>query len=154
MCNTERTVLNCPSDWTMKINSAFWGRETLDVCPSPLGKVICKGAEDTLAKLRERCDYNDYCPLQANVEDLQNGEICPRVDKYLIVNYSCLPSKDVRRREQVGRLPFSLFKSLIRSRIPHPGGHYTRSSIPRHHHGNHHKHKKHHQHHHHQKRHH
>ena len=122
LCDSERTVLSCPSDWLIKINSAFWGRQSTDVCPAERGNVICNGASETVSKLRSKCNESPYCPIGANFQDLQNGgENCPRVNKYLIVNYGCKPSLGMARRGHLGRIPMSLLRNMYRSSIPRPG---------------------------------
>ena len=129
LCDSERTILSCPSDWLIKINSAFWGRQSSGVCPTEQGNRICSGASETVSKLRSKCNESPYCAVGANVKDLQNGgEKCPRVNKYLIVNYGCNPSLGVARRGHLGRIPMSLLRNLYRSYIPRPG---KKSKIPK-----------------------
>ena len=129
LCDSERTLLSCPSDWLIKINSAFWGRQSTDVCPTERGNRICNGASETVSKLRSKCNENPYCAVSATFKDLQNGgENCPRVNKYLIVNYVCMPSLGVACRGHLGHIPMSLLRHLYRSYIPRPG---KKSWIPR-----------------------
>lgn len=122
LCDSERSILFCPSDWLIKVNSAFWGREHIDVCPSAKGQELCPGASETVSKLRSRCNNVPFCPVKAFYKELQNGgENCPRVNKYLVVNYSCRPSPDIGRRGQLGLIPMSVYRNLrIRSKIWSP----------------------------------
>ncbi|XP_068750608.1 L-rhamnose-binding lectin CSL1-like isoform X2 [Montipora capricornis] len=131
LCDSERSILSCPSDWVLKVNSAFWGRQSTQVCPSAKGQHECPGASETISKLRTRCNNNPFCPVKAFYKELQNGgENCPRVEKYLVVNYSCHPSPNVGRREQLGLLPLSVYRSLgIRSKIWTPGGFKKRTTL-------------------------
>lgn len=122
LCDSEKTLLTCPSDWVVKVNSAFWGRENSQICPSENGKSICPGASETVSKLRSNCNNNPGCIVRAKFKELQNGgENCPRVSKYLVVNYACRPSSGIARRGTLGRIPLSLYRRLgYRSKIPHP----------------------------------
>lgn len=122
LCNSEKTMLACPSDWVIRVNSAFWGRESVDICPSDKGQNMCPGASETVSKLRTRCNNNPGCVIQSRFDELQNGgENCPRTSKYLVVNYACRPSSGIARRGILGRIPLSLYRRLgYRSKIPHP----------------------------------
>lgn len=131
LCDSERSILSCPSDWLLKINSAFWGREHAEVCPSAKGQEVCPGASETVSKLRSKCNNIPYCPVQAFYKELQNGgENCPNLEKYLIVNYSCRPSPDIGRRGQLGLIPLSVYRNLrLRSRIWSPDDLKKRSKV-------------------------
>ena len=131
LCDSEKSLLSCPSDWVIKVASAFWGRQSTDICPSEKGQVICPGASETVSKLRSKCNSNSYCPVQAYFKDLQNGgENCPQVNKYLVVQYGCQPSSSVGRRGELGRIPLSLYRRLrMRSRIWHATEASKRSKI-------------------------
>ena len=131
LCNTEKSLISCPSDWVLKVNSAFWGRESTKICPSARGQDVCPGASETVSKLRSKCNNLPFCPIEAFYKELQNGgENCPLVDKYLVITYSCRPSPKVGRRGQLGLIPLSVYRSLrIRSRILHPVDFKKRSKI-------------------------
>ncbi|KAK2549783.1 Rhamnose-binding lectin [Acropora cervicornis] len=133
LCDSEKSILFCPSDWVLKVNSAFWGRQSSTLCPSVKGQEKCPGASETISKLRSKCSNIPFCPVKAFYKELQNGgENCPRVEKYLIVNYSCHPSPDVGRRGQLGLLPLSVYRSLrIRSKIWNPDDLRKRNAIIR-----------------------
>lgn len=133
LCDSERSILFCPSDWLLKVNSAFWGRERTDVCPSAKGQQLCSGASETISKLRSRCNNIPFCSVKAFYKELQNGgENCPQVNKYLVVNYSCHPSPDIRRRGQLGLIPMSVYRSLrIRSKIWSPDDLKKHSKVQR-----------------------
>lgn len=122
LCDSERSIISCPSDWILKVNSAFWGRQATDVCPSVRGQDVCPGASETISKLRSRCNNLPFCPVKAFYKELQNGgENCPLVNKYLVINYSCQPSPEIGRRGQLGLIPLSVYRGLrIRSRIWKP----------------------------------
>ena len=133
LCDSEKSTLFCPSDWLIKINSAFWGREMTDVCPSAKGQELCPGASETVSKLRSKCNNIPFCTVKAFYKELQNGgENCPHVNKYLVVNYSCRPSPDIGRRGQLGLIPMSVYRSLrIRSKIWSPADLKKRSLVTR-----------------------
>lgn len=122
LCKSEKSLLTCPSDWVIRVNSAFWGRENPDICPSVNGHNNCPGASETISKLRTNCNNNPGCVVRALSDELQNGgENCPHVSKYLIVNYACRPSSGLARRGTLGRIPLSLYRRLgYRSKIPRP----------------------------------
>lgn len=113
LCDSERSMISCPSDWLLRINTAFWGRDRTEVCPSAKGQELCPGASETVSKLRSRCNNIPFCPLQAFYRELQNGgENCPHIEKYLVVNYSCRPSPEIGRRGQLGLIPLSVYRGL------------------------------------------
>lgn len=113
LCDSERSMITCPSDWLLRINTAFWGRDRTEVCPSAKGQELCPGASETVSKLRSRCNNIPFCPLQAFYRELQNGgENCPHIEKYLVVNYSCRPSPEIGRRGQLVLIPLSVYRGL------------------------------------------
>ena len=92
VCDSEKTSLKCPASFKTYINSVFWGRQSVTVCPADNGVSMCTGASESLELLKKKCDGDDHCDITASYNEVQNGaENCPGIQKYLIVNYSCKP---------------------------------------------------------------
>lgn len=93
VCEGEQTTLKCPASFKTFVNSVFWGRQSVSVCPANNGLSMCTGASESLDMLRKKCDASDKCDITASFDEVQNGaENCPGIQKYLIVNYSCKPA--------------------------------------------------------------
>lgn len=74
---------------------AFWGRLSDKICPSEDGDPVtnCANDQSTTPILRKLCDDKVFCEIPARHMVLQNPGTahCPGVNKYLIVNYTCVP---------------------------------------------------------------
>ncbi|XP_046839410.1 uncharacterized protein LOC124433675 isoform X2 [Xenia sp. Carnegie-2017] len=93
VCDGEQTTLKCPASFKTFINSVFWGRQSVNVCPADNGLSMCTGASESLDMLKKKCDGGDKCDITASYNEVQNGgENCPGIQKYLIINYSCKPA--------------------------------------------------------------
>lgn len=100
ICTGLKRYIACIEGSNLAITKAFWGRISDKVCPSDDGDPVtdCDGSEDTLPLVKGYCEGKRECKLEARHTLLQkNGtHHCPGVNKYLIVNYTCIPeSKSV-----------------------------------------------------------
>lgn len=102
VCTTQRKPLSCGSPGsTIAVNAVFWGRKRADVCPSDDGdtQLDCDTAPETEGIVKNFCEGKESCELEARHTSMQKkGSVhCPGVNKYLIVNYTCVPdAKEVR----------------------------------------------------------
>lgn len=100
ICTGLKRYIACIEGSNLAITKAFWGRISDKVCPSDDGDPVtdCDGSEDTLPLVKGYCEGKRECKLEARHTLLQkNGtHHCPGVNKYLVVNYTCIPeSKSV-----------------------------------------------------------
>lgn len=95
ICTGLKRAIACRDGSNIAITHAFWGRVSDKVCPSDDGDPVtdCEGAEETIDLVRARCEGKSECVLQARHQYLQknNTHHCPGVNKYLVVNYTCIP---------------------------------------------------------------
>jgi len=95
ICTGLKRFIACMEGSNLAITKAFWGRISDKVCPSDDGDPVtdCDGSEDTLPLVKGYCEGKRECKLEARHTLLQkNGtHHCPGVNKYLIVNYTCIP---------------------------------------------------------------
>merc|ERR1712188_154313 len=95
ICTGLKRYIACIEGSNLAITKAFWGRISDKVCPSDDGDPVtdCDGSEDTLPLVKGYCEGKRECKLEARHTLLQkNGtHHCPGVNKYLIVNYTCIP---------------------------------------------------------------
>lgn len=95
ICTGLKRAIACRDGSNIAITHAFWGRISDKVCPSDDGDPVtdCEGAEETLDLVRGYCEGKAECVLQARHQYLQknNTHHCPGVNKYLVVNYTCIP---------------------------------------------------------------
>jgi len=95
ICTGLKRYIACMEGSNLAITKAFWGRISDKVCPSDDGDPVtdCDGSEDTLPLVKGYCEGKRECKLEARHTLLQkNGtHHCPGVNKYLIVNYTCIP---------------------------------------------------------------
>lgn len=66
VCDGEQTTLKCPASFKTFINSVFWGRQSVSVCPADNGVSMCTGASESLGILRKKCDGVDKCDVTAS----------------------------------------------------------------------------------------
>jgi len=95
ICTGLKRYISCHEGSNIAITHAFWGRTSDKICPSDDGDPVtdCEGADETMGLVQKYCETKDECELQAKHSKLQkNGtHHCPGVNKYLIVNYTCIP---------------------------------------------------------------
>jgi len=95
-CAAQNKSLECVSPGsTIAIMDAFWGRLSDRICPSEDGdpNINCANDQSTTPILKKLCDDKVFCEIPARHTVLQNPGTshCPGVNKYLIVNYTCVP---------------------------------------------------------------
>jgi len=95
ICTGLKRYIACRDGSNIAVTNAFWGRVSDKVCPSDDGDPVtdCEASEDTLGLVKGYCEGKNECQLEAKHTKLQkNGtHHCPGVNKYLIVNYTCIP---------------------------------------------------------------
>lgn len=95
ICTGLKRYIACRDGSDIAVLSAFWGRVSDKICPSDDGDPVtdCEGSDETLPLVKQYCETKNQCKLEAKHSLLQkNGSHhCPGVNKYLIVNYTCIP---------------------------------------------------------------
>jgi len=95
ICTGSKRTINCREGANMAVTNAFWGRLSDKTCPSDDGDPVtdCDASPDTLALIKKKCEGRRECDLTAKHNLLQNpgSSHCPGVNKYLVVNYTCMP---------------------------------------------------------------
>ncbi|XP_076014518.1 uncharacterized protein LOC143007034 [Genypterus blacodes] len=86
VCQGSSAVLHCPEESVINIQSAFYGRNSADICPyldgSAEGSCTVPGV---LPAFRKLCDNSPFCFVYAHMDE----DPCPKVSKYLQMTYSC-----------------------------------------------------------------
>ena len=92
-CENMNMSLSCPAGTIIHITTSRFWRSRMDVCTnSNKSMTLCKGNDtDWTQMVREACQGRQSCVLQATAGNA--SEPCPRVSKYLVLNYECKPSK-------------------------------------------------------------
>lgn len=96
ICSRGKSPLTCESPGSaIAITGVFWGRESPDICPSEDGDPVtdCPTAPEARNIVKQMCEGMGSCVLEGKAEKLQNGKHCYGVQKYLLVNYTCVPQK-------------------------------------------------------------
>ena len=70
VCDGEETTLKCPASFKTFINSVFWGRQSVNVCPADNGLSMCTGASESLDMLKKKCDGGDKCDITASYNEV------------------------------------------------------------------------------------
>lgn len=96
ICTKQKKPLTCASPGSnIAITNVFWGRRSADICPSDDGDTVlnCDTAPETLGIVKAKCEGKESCDLEARHALLQTPQSshCPGVNKYLIINYTCVP---------------------------------------------------------------
>ncbi|XP_032223620.2 uncharacterized protein LOC5522393 [Nematostella vectensis] len=96
ICTTQKKPLSCSYPGSnIAITGVFWGRRSASICPSDDGdtELNCFTSPETQGIVKARCEGKESCELEARHAILQNPRTshCPGVNKYLIVNYTCVP---------------------------------------------------------------
>ncbi|KAK2888177.1 uncharacterized protein [Channa argus] len=86
VCQDSSAVLHCPHESVINIQSAFFGRKNVDICPhlDGSGGGSCT-VDGVLPLIRKMCDNHPICFAYAHVE----VDPCPTVSKYLEITYTC-----------------------------------------------------------------
>ncbi|XP_068750606.1 uncharacterized protein [Montipora capricornis] len=96
ICTTQKKPLSCSYPGSnIAITGVFWGRKSASICPSDDGdtQLDCFTAPESEGIVKGRCEGKESCELEARHALLQNpgSQHCPGVNKYLTVNYTCIP---------------------------------------------------------------
>ena len=96
VCTTQRKPLSCSYPGSnIAVTGVFWGRKSAVICPSDDGDTMldCFTAPESEGIVKGRCEGKESCELEARHALLQNtgSQHCPGVNKYLTVNYTCVP---------------------------------------------------------------
>ena len=96
VCTTQKKPLSCSYPGSnIAVTGVFWGRRSASVCPSDDGdtQLDCFTAPESEGIVKGRCEGKESCELEARHALLQNpgSQHCPGVNKYLTVNYTCVP---------------------------------------------------------------
>jgi len=96
ICTKQKKPLSCSYPGSnIAITNVFWGRRSGAICPSDDGDTVlnCNTAPETEGIVKAKCEGKESCELEARHALLQNPRTshCPGVNKYLTVNYTCVP---------------------------------------------------------------
>ncbi|KAM9794140.1 C-type mannose receptor 2-like isoform 1-T1 [Syngnathus typhle] len=84
ICENADNRAICPEDRVMRIQSAFYGRRSSNVCSAQRGSDAKCTVEGALLHYRKECDNCHQCLVKPMKEDP-----CPEVSKYLQMVYTC-----------------------------------------------------------------
>ena len=88
ICESETGQrLSCGDRGTINVLSANYGRLDTHTCSDEYQTTNCR-AENSLARVKERCQGNAHCELTASSEFF-GGDPCLNTLKYLLVTYRC-----------------------------------------------------------------
>lgn len=91
ICDGGQAVLKCPAGQLISITYAFWGRESTANCNySSTDSTNCSAQNATLV-VAEECNNECTCLIGANSAIF--GDPCPGTSKYLVILWTCVPSK-------------------------------------------------------------
>ncbi|XP_001631375.2 uncharacterized protein LOC5510923 [Nematostella vectensis] len=98
ICAGQNKSLECVSPGSsISIMDTFWGRLTDKLCPSEDGdpSTDCMSDPATTGLVKQLCDNKVFCQVAARHTVLQRPgtQHCPGINKYLIVNYTCIPDQ-------------------------------------------------------------
>ena len=98
VCAGQNHSIECVSPGSsISIVHTFWGRLSDKICPSEDGDPVtnCEDATETGGIIRGLCDGHNSCQLSARHTVLQRAgkPHCPGVNKYLLLNYTCVAQK-------------------------------------------------------------
>ncbi|XP_078362682.1 uncharacterized protein LOC144646858 [Oculina patagonica] len=96
ICTTQKKPLSCSYPGSnIAVTGVFWGRKSGSICPSDDGdtQLDCFTAPESEGIVKGKCEGKESCELEARHALLQNpgSQHCPGVNKYLTVNYTCIP---------------------------------------------------------------
>ncbi|XP_041666073.1 macrophage mannose receptor 1 [Cheilinus undulatus] len=84
VCDGSTAVLHCPQESVINIKSAFYGRQSAEICPFLGGGTGSCTVEGVLPIFRKLCDNKPFCFVYPPETDS-----CPDVSKYLEIVYTC-----------------------------------------------------------------
>lgn len=97
ICNGESKLIACLPEEGIKIHNAFYGKRTGEDCK---GKLPYKDDSPTCSALDARenveksCNNKQTCLLFSD-ENIYGKSLCPHVNKYLSLTYTCVPPIDI-----------------------------------------------------------
>ena len=91
ICNGESKLIACLPEEGIRVHDAFYGKRTGEDCHGKLpykdDSPTCS-ALDARENVRKSCNNKQTCLLFAD-ENIYGKSLCPRVNKYLHLTYTC-----------------------------------------------------------------
>ena len=109
ICNGQSKLIACLPEEGIKVNSAFYGKKTGKDCNGELpykdDSPTCS-ALDAKSNVQNSCNGKQTCLLFAD-ENIFGKSLCPNVNKYLHLDYVCLPRSELSdiASKQIQSLP-------------------------------------------------
>ena len=99
--------MECPTNYTISVELAFYGRKIPIVCDYADNVDNCE-ASDTLSVVRGLCNGKQICEVMAN--DTLFSDVCSKPGVYLEIKYTCLTG-----RWNMSFFPFQIVSNLTHS---------------------------------------
>jgi hypothetical protein len=100
--------LSCPSGFLIQVTGAMYGRVQHDICRgNSQGLRGSCVAESSLSVVSERCNLRRSCSIEASNNNF--GDPCFGIEKYLEVDYTCIPANAVPNKEENSTIPLFPF---------------------------------------------
>nr|ATU82905.1 secreted Lectin-like protein [Pristhesancus plagipennis] len=90
-CENERMVLTCKNGYSIKIQTALYGKTNPLYCRMPGKTEINCSSRNALDIVKSKCNWKGKCTLDASNKVF--GDPCPGTVKYLEVTYDCIKSE-------------------------------------------------------------
>ena len=88
MCESEVQHLNCPTNYHLRIEKVYYGREDNITCPhTEIYTNDCKTPENAFETVLGVCNGREKCVFEARSESL--GDSCPDTFKSAGIQYVC-----------------------------------------------------------------
>ena len=98
ICNGQSKLIACLPEEGIKINYAFYGKKSGRDCRGPLpykDESPSCSALDAKSNVKSSCDGKQTCLLFAD-DNIYGKSLCPNVNKYLYLTYTCTQTpKDI-----------------------------------------------------------
>lgn len=106
-CQSKQLSIKCKNRSNkLVVTKSFYGRDKTNICKHPVlpYEAYCRGQEDIIMKkVQNLCDGENQCSIA--VKDgllVRKGTVlCPRVYKYLEVDYICTQHPDIYEKKTV-----------------------------------------------------
>nr|XP_034312010.1 uncharacterized protein LOC117684349 [Crassostrea gigas] len=92
LCADQKGFIRCKNGLKIKIVSANYGRTYDQVCPGGKTDTLTCRSKSSEIKVKWVCNGYAICHLHAT--DVQFGDPCPNIAKYLEITYRCVKSID------------------------------------------------------------